>query len=79
MHKHINDVRANDTLKCSDVIMVSETHLIAGDADVDYNIEGFQNIYCLDETTDHVLRPMDPWTSYICKKWYLSKGNTEAT
>ena len=57
MHKHINDVRANDTLKCSDVIMVSETHLIVGDADVDHNIEGFQNICRLDETTDHVLRP----------------------
>ena len=57
MHKHINNVRANHTLKSSDVIMVSETRLMVSDADVDYNIEGFQNIYRHDEPTKQILRP----------------------
>ena len=57
LHKHINDVRANHTLKSSDVIMVSETRLTAADADVNYNIDGFQKIYRHDEPTGKVFRP----------------------
>ena len=57
LHKHINDVCANHTLKSSDVIMVSETRLTAADADVNYNIDGFQKIYCHDEPTEKVFRP----------------------
>ena len=57
LHKHINNVRANHTLKCSDIIMVSETRLMASDTDVDYNIEGFQNIYRHDEPTKQIFRP----------------------
>ena len=53
----MNNVCANHTLKSSDVIMVSETRLMVTDADVDYNIEGFQNIYHHDEPTEQVLRP----------------------
>ena len=37
--------------------MVSETRLMASDTDVDYNIEGFQNIYRHDEPTKQIFRP----------------------
>ena len=67
LHKHINNVRANHTVKSSDVIMVSETHLIASDADVDYNIESFQNIYRHDEPTDQVFRPSHGLAIFVKK------------
>ena len=37
--------------------MVSETRLTAADADVNYNIDGFQKIYHHDEPTEKVFRP----------------------
>ena len=57
LHKHINDVCTNHTLNNSDIIMLSETRLSSSDADVDYNIDGFQNIYRHDEPTGQVFRP----------------------
>ena len=38
LHKHMNNVCANHTLKSSDVIMVSETRLMVTDADVMWKV-----------------------------------------
>ena len=51
---------------------------MVSDADVDYNIQGFQNIYHHDEPTKQIFRPFHGLAIFV-KKWYYCKGNTEAT